>query len=309
MQRVKMSARSKPDDYVDGHNDFKEATTSNRQAWDTIADWWERKQSETGEDGNDMFTQCLLPQVRELTGQTGGKTVAGKTVLDLGAGSGILCRMFANLGATLVTGLDYSEPMLDIARARALKDGHNIVYEFIDLMDFDMMKRWADAHPDKFDIIVISTTLKSLPDLGPIAKALRHFLKDDGCVVNVDLHPAFSKPAGHRGIEIFEDPSTGKQQMQFYIKVTKYLDISPSQSEAVRGQPVPLTVYHRPFWSLLTPFFENGMVLDAMREPAFETQGGDKEHPQSYHNFPQTPMLLAFRLKHAARPTQSNASS
>jgi hypothetical protein len=35
-----------------------------------------------------------------------------------------------------------------------------------------------------------------------------------------------------------------------------------------------------------------------MREPAFKTEGGDPAHAQSYHNFPQTPMLLAFRLKH-----------
>lgn len=95
----------------------------------------------------------------------------------------------------------------------------------------------------------------------------------------------------------------------------RYLNIPPSWSEAVRGQPEPLvsamminsdtelilvqTVYHRPFWSLLEPFFQNGLVMDAMREPAFQTEGGDPAHAQSYHNFPQTPMLLAFRLKHA----------
>jgi len=59
-------------------------------------------------------------------------------------------------------------------------------------------------------------------------------------VVNVDLHPAFSKPAGHRGMEIFEDPETGKQQLKTYIKVMRYLNIPPSKSEAVRGQPEPL---------------------------------------------------------------------
>jgi len=115
-------------------------------------------------------------------------------------------------------------------------------------------------------------------------------------------------------MEIFENPETGKQQLQTYIKVMRYLDVPPSQSEAVRGQPVPQvstwvitllsqanvpkTLYHRPFWSLLEPFFRAGLVMDAMREPAFATQGGDPEHAQSYHNFPQTPMLLAFRLKH-----------
>jgi len=58
--------------------------------------------------------------------------------------------------------------------------------------------------------------------------------------VIVDLHPVFSKPAGHRGMEIYEDPNTGKQRLDTYIKVPKYLDVPPSRSEAVRGQPEPL---------------------------------------------------------------------
>ena len=92
----------------------------------------------------------------------------------------------------------------------------------------------------KFDVVTISTTLKSLPDLEPLARALPEMLKPNGRVVIVDLHPAFSKPAGHRGMEIFEDPTTGKQQLSTYIKVPKYLNIPPSLSEAVRGQPEPL---------------------------------------------------------------------
>lgn len=109
----------------------------------------------------------------------------------------------------------------------------------------------------KFNIITISTTLKSLPDLEPIAKALPLMLAKNGrwvrrrssrlCsanphfrVVVVDLHPAFSKPAGHRGMEIYEDPLTGKQKLSTYIKVPQYLDVKPCKSEAVRGQPEPL---------------------------------------------------------------------
>ncbi|KAK0948187.1 hypothetical protein LTR48_000624 [Friedmanniomyces endolithicus] len=270
----------------------KAATDENRRAWDAIADWWERKQSESGDDGNDMFTQCLLPEVEQLSDWQ-----PGETVLDLGAGSGIICRMFAAKGAK-VTGLDFSDLMLEKARERAETNGLKIEYDFIDLMDIESMKNYARMHSEGFDIITISTTLKSLPSLEPIAEALPLLLKPGGRVVNVDLHPAFSKPAGHRGMEIFEDPETGKQQLKTYIKVMRYLNIPPSKSEAVRGQPEPLTTYHRPLWSLLEPFFKNGLVMDAMREPAFKTEGGDMEHPQSYHNFPQTPMLLAFRLKH-----------
>lgn len=59
-------------------------------------------------------------------------------------------------------------------------------------------------------------------------------------------------------------------------------------------------VFHRPFWSLMQPFFDNNLVLDAMREPAFEGEPV-LQQAQSYHNFQQTPMLLAFRLRHSNR--------
>lgn len=126
-------------------------------------------------------------------------------------------------------------------------------------------------------------------------------LKPGGRIVIVDLHPAFSKPAGHRGVEIYEDPNTGKQQFSTYIKTPKYLDIPPSRSEAVRGQSEPLWVFHRPFWLLMEPFFRNNLMLDAMREPAFSGEP-NLSQAQSYHNFKQTPMLLAFRLVHRGAP-------
>lgn len=127
---------------VNGQSDHKAATSSNRNAWDAIADWWDKKQNETGQDGNDMFTQCLLPQVEQLVDWQ-----PGQNVLDLGAGSGIICRMFARKGAQ-VTGLDYSLPMLDKARKSAFSEGLEINYEFIDLMDLDNMKEYASKHPE-----------------------------------------------------------------------------------------------------------------------------------------------------------------
>lgn len=136
-------------------DDYGEYAEDNRHAWDMMADDWERHQSHEGADGNDMFNQCLLPVVAELAGlpSTDGEPLVqvaaqtgwqpGKTVLDLGAGSGILARMFAKQGAH-VTGLDFSEKMLDQGRARAKKDNLTglITYDFMDLTDYEMMEKW-----------------------------------------------------------------------------------------------------------------------------------------------------------------------
>ncbi|KAF7195355.1 Ubiquinone biosynthesis O-methyltransferase [Pseudocercospora fuligena] len=289
-------------------------TRSQRSAWDAIADHWNMFQHPEAngrvEDGNDMFNECLLPVVDELVSWR-----PGETVLDLGAGSGIICRRFAKQGAQVV-GLDFSEAMLDVGRelSRQQKLDHLVEFGTVDLTDVRSMKTFmekrkrrmrADGKDEveaRFDIITISTTVKSLSSLEALAEMLPRMLKPNGRIVIVDLHPAFSKPAGHRGMEIFEDPKTGRQQLSTYIKVPKYLNIPPTMSEAVRGQPEPLMVFHRPLWALMEPFFRCGLVLDGLREPAFEGERIPSQ-AQSYHNFQQTPMLLAYRLRHCAPRT------
>lgn len=138
-------------------DDYDGYAQDNLHAWELMAGDWEQHQSHEGADGNDMFNQCLLPVVAELAGlpteaeqlsqvASQSQWQPGQTVLDLGAGSGILARMFAKQGAH-VTGLDFSEKMLDQGRARAKKDNLTglITYDFMDLTDYDMMEKWMDG--------------------------------------------------------------------------------------------------------------------------------------------------------------------
>lgn len=118
-------------------------TKDNLDSWNAMAEHWEIFQSPAdangkAEDGNDMFTQCLLPVVDELV-----EWEAGQTVLDLGAGSGIIARRFASQGAHVI-GLDYSEPMLQKGRERSKMEElkGSVTYDFIDLMDYEMMAKY-----------------------------------------------------------------------------------------------------------------------------------------------------------------------
>lgn len=131
-------------------NDLTRFTGDNRKAWDAIAHDWELNQSPEvngqAEDGNDMFTQCLLPVLDELVHWT-----EGETVLDLGAGSGIIARRFARKGAN-VTGLDFSQRMMDKGRERYEKEKDQfpgtIEYGFIDLMDVEGMVAYMQKRKD-----------------------------------------------------------------------------------------------------------------------------------------------------------------
>ncbi|KAI0127476.1 S-adenosyl-L-methionine-dependent methyltransferase [Xylariales sp. AK1849] len=257
----------------------------NLAAWEDIATYWDQ----TLGNGNDMYHECLLPAVQELA-----NVQEGERALDLGTGSAVIAAVLATCGAH-VTAVDGSKSMLEKAEIRAKDARLNMTFEVVNLLDTVSLDAFGQRHP-RFDLITCSMTLKELPDLEPLAAALPKLLAPRGRVVMVNLHPVFSKPAGHRVMEILENDETGKQESHRHIKVSRYLDIQPVKSEALRGQPYPLTLFHRPFWSLMDPFFRNGLVMDAMREPGF-TGSSNPSQLQSYHNFGQFPMLLAFRLR------------
>lgn len=132
----------KPNDEYLGYQKY---TDDNRHAWDTIANYWEESQSAEWsgkpDDGNDMFQLCLLPVVEELANWQ-----PGQTVLDLGAGSGIIARLFAKKGAR-VTGLDFSYEMLSKGRESVKAQGFegSIDYGYIDLMDPQSMADYMDG--------------------------------------------------------------------------------------------------------------------------------------------------------------------
>ncbi|KAK3377343.1 S-adenosyl-L-methionine-dependent methyltransferase [Lasiosphaeria ovina] len=255
--------------------------------WDKIANWWDQKLL----DGNDMFLELILPTIDELA-----DVKPGQRVLDIGTGNGIVARRLARDGVDVLA-TDYSLGQIENARRRTEKSAHaaQIAFEQLDLLSRPALDDFAQRHPEEFDVVTGSMLLKELSDLRPLAEFLPKILKPTGRAIFANLHPAFHKPGAHRLIEVVENPDTGAQEIKGSIKVEKYLNIGPVQSSALRGQPEPLTWFHRPIHELLEPFFDAGLALNKVREPSFN-DGLDTAQAQSYHNFPQIPMQFIFRL-------------
>lgn len=66
---------------------------------------------------NRVFRKAIFVRYDTAMGEAG--EVKDKSILDIGCGSGIYSIEFAKKGAKRVLGLDFSAPMLDIARAAA----------------------------------------------------------------------------------------------------------------------------------------------------------------------------------------------
>src|SRR5262245_8315128 len=80
-----------------------------RDFWNRVADGW---QIQVGDDGDSNRRLNSDPVLQRFAGD-----VNGLAVLDAGCGTGYLSRKFQKQGAR-VTGIDFSERMIAIARAR-----------------------------------------------------------------------------------------------------------------------------------------------------------------------------------------------
>lgn len=102
--------------------------------------------------------------------------LAGKTVLDVGCGGGILSEAMAVRGAN-VTGIDLGEANLNTARLHALESGINVDYRHI------AVEELAAELPEHFDVVTCLEMLEHVPDPASIIKACYQLVKPGGRVI------------------------------------------------------------------------------------------------------------------------------
>jgi 2-polyprenyl-6-hydroxyphenyl methylase/3-demethylubiquinone-9 3-methyltransferase len=101
--------------------------------------------------------------------------VAGKRIVDVGCGGGILAESMAAKGAT-VTGIDLSEKALKVARLHQLETGVQVDYRLI------AAEALAEEQPEAFDVVTCMEMLEHVPDPVSILAACRQMVKPGGWV-------------------------------------------------------------------------------------------------------------------------------
>ena len=84
-------------------------------------------------------------------------TLAGKKVLDVGCGGGLLSEAMAARGAT-VTGIDLSEKALGVARLHLLESGRSVDYRYISAEDL------AAQEAAGYDVVTCMEMLEHVPN-------------------------------------------------------------------------------------------------------------------------------------------------
>ncbi|MBI1906848.1 MAG: bifunctional 2-polyprenyl-6-hydroxyphenol methylase/3-demethylubiquinol 3-O-methyltransferase UbiG [Rhodocyclales bacterium] len=99
--------------------------------------------------------------------------LAGKRVLDVGCGGGILSESMAAAGAH-VTGIDLSDKALGVARLHLFESGQSVDYRLISA------EQLADEQPDSFDVVTCMEMLEHVPDPASTVDACARLVKPGG---------------------------------------------------------------------------------------------------------------------------------
>jgi 2-polyprenyl-6-hydroxyphenyl methylase / 3-demethylubiquinone-9 3-methyltransferase len=99
--------------------------------------------------------------------------LAGKRVVDIGCGGGILAEALAHKGAE-VTGIDLAELSLKVARLHLHESELEIDYQLISAEAF------AEQNAAQFDVVTCLEMLEHVPDPGAIIDAAARLLKPGG---------------------------------------------------------------------------------------------------------------------------------
>lgn len=101
--------------------------------------------------------------------------LAGKRVVDIGCGGGILSESMAALGAE-VTGIDLSEKALGVARLHLFESGLKVDYRHVSAEAF------AAQHAGQFDVVTCMEMLEHVPDPASTIAACATLVKPGGRV-------------------------------------------------------------------------------------------------------------------------------
>lgn len=146
-------------------------------------------------DGDDNpLVKLEEPRLRSLLGD-----VRGKSMLDLGCGTGRHALWLASAGAR-VTAVDFSAGMLEKAKAKPGAENIGFVVH-----DLTTPLPWPAA---SFDRIVCGLVLDHISNLPSFFREVRRILRPCGVAVLSTVHPAMML----RGVQArFTDPATGRE--------------------------------------------------------------------------------------------------
>lgn len=181
--------------------------------------------------------------------------VKGKTILDLGCGSGDMDMFFVNNGAKKVVATDISQNMIDKAKQK-----YNT-----DKIDFTLLSmEQIGCLQEKFDIVYSSLAFHYVKDFNKLIGDIYSLLKPNGVLVFSQESPLSTAP-------IFLEETDEKK---IFLHEKRYNLLSDYCNETERNNfwnGIKVTKYHRTYVTLYNTLLNNNFkILTALDSYASE---------------------------------------
>lgn len=183
-------------------------------------------------------------------------SVVGQRVCAVGCGAGRETRFLARQGA-IVTGVDVSSRLLDIARTEEMANPLGVTYIHGNAHDL------TDLEDSAFDGVVCYMALMDIPDLSLALGSMARILKTEGWFVFVMTHPCFKPPAYGELVD-HVDGSVRRT-------VGKYFDEGPWDGPGKLTDHLPARAYHRTLSTYINELSAAGLRIERAREPILPT--------------------------------------
>jgi ubiquinone/menaquinone biosynthesis C-methylase UbiE len=241
-----------------------------RDLWNRVADDWG---IQVGDDGDANRILNSDPVLWTFAGD-----VSGRTVLDAGCGTGYLSKKLWDHGAR-VTGIDFSERMIAIARAQHPE------------MDFrvDSCTELRTLDDEHFDLVIANYVLMDTPDLRSTMTAFHRILKPEGVAVLVFSHPCF--PQGRATVSHNDNEITYRWDFS-YFETKKCMDPPWAHFST------EFIWFHRPLSDYWKAFVAAGFVVVDFEEPRITPERSHLAKTERQLKDCQTcPASVAFKLQ------------
>jgi SAM-dependent methyltransferase len=256
-------------------------TEEAREIWNRKASFWDEQ---FGDEGNRFHRTLVGPAVERLLGLR-----PGERVLDVACGNGAFARRLAELGAH-VTAIDFSEALLERARARTTAHADRIEYRLLDATDAEQLGTLAPG----YDAAVCNQALMDMATLDPLFVALHRRLAPGGRFVFSVSHPCFNSAGSRRVIE--EEEQDGEARVVHAVRVSRYIQPQAGKGVGIVGEPAPHLCFDRPLSALLGAGFRAGFVLDGLEEPVYPANCSGARW-FSWANYHEIPPVLVGRMR------------
>ncbi len=246
-------------------------TEKARKDWNRLAENYQAFRQESG-----TYNEIVeIPAMLSLIGN-----VKDKKVLDAGCGHGYYSLLLAKKGA-IVTGIDISEKMVELAKKNAVKASVQCQFFVCDLQDLSMF------NSDNFDLVTSSIVAGYLDDIRKAFLEVFRVLKLKGIFSFSENHPIL-KGQWERD----------RQDRRLHWNIDNYFNrsIGIAQWRARDGGIIETSSRHRTVQDYFDALVSVGFVVERLVEPE-PINNGKLLNIRRYESAKRIPYFILFRAR------------